>query len=229
VWCGRSRLRGRTVRAWCRLSGLAGQAICRTCRVLHNVVLFSIFVTVCFSSMVFGLHFFCGGGYSGCVSLNIFSASFSWLSFALRRCNFLFWDRVNPAGHHRGMEYFGSAALMVAISSFLVVLADSPKIIGPSLSFCITTSAAPILIMSFLSFFQLPQAYAPYRIGRPWRPSSPAILLGLCLVAGLSGAQSVLYWWRQPVKNRCLGCPPSGVLWHPKWIWWHAPHLIWDI
>jgi hypothetical protein len=82
------------------------------------------------------------------------------------------------------MEYFGSAVLMVAVFSFLVVLVDSPKIIGPSLSFCITTSgvpiladspkiiapslsfcittsAVPILIMSFLSFFYLPQAYAP--------------------------------------------------------------------
>jgi hypothetical protein len=59
------------------------------------------------------------------------------------------------------MEYFGSAVLMVSVSSFLVVLAYSPKIIGPSLSFCITTSVVPILIMSFLSFFQLPQAYAP--------------------------------------------------------------------
>jgi hypothetical protein len=80
--------------------------------------------------------------------LNIFSASFSWLSFGLRRCNFRFWDRVNPAGHHRGMEYFGSAVLMVA-GSFLVVLADSPKIIGPLLSSCMTTSAVPILMMSF--------------------------------------------------------------------------------
>jgi hypothetical protein len=26
-----------------------------------------------------------------------------------------------------------------------------------------------------------------------------------------------------------FGVPPSGVLWHPMWIWWHAPHLIWDI
>jgi hypothetical protein len=41
------------------------------------VVLFSVFVAVCFSSMVFGLHLFCGGGYYGCLSLNIFSASFS--------------------------------------------------------------------------------------------------------------------------------------------------------
>jgi hypothetical protein len=86
--------------------------------VVQVLFLFSIFVAVCFSSTTFGLHFFCGGGYCGCVSLNIFSASFSWISFALRHCNFRFWDRVNPAGHHRGMEYFGSAALMVVVSSF---------------------------------------------------------------------------------------------------------------
>jgi hypothetical protein len=106
-------------------------------------------MAVCFSSMTFGLHFFCGDRYYGCVSLNIFSASFSWLSFALRRCNFRFCDRVNPAGHHRGMEYFGSAILMAVVSSVLFVLADSPKIIGPSLYFCMTTSAVPILMMSF--------------------------------------------------------------------------------
>jgi hypothetical protein len=132
------------------------------------VVLFSIFVAVCFSSTAFGLHFFCGGGYSGCVSLNIFFASFSWLSFALRRCNFRFWDRVNPAGHHRGMEYFGSAVLMVVVSSFLVVLADSPKIIGPSLSFCMTTSVVPILIMSFFVVLSVDAGICP-----------PAELVGL--------------------------------------------------
>jgi hypothetical protein len=194
-----------------------------------SVVLFSIFVAVCFSSTPFGLHFFCGGGYCGCVSLNIFSTSFSWLSFTLRRCNFRFWDRVNPAGHHRGMEYFGSAVLMVVVSSFSVVLADSPKIIGPLLSSCMTTSAVPMLMMSYLLFFQLLQAYAPCRIGWPWKPSSPAILLGLCLLTGLNGAQSVLCWWCQPVEYGCLGCAPSGVLWHPKQIWCHAPHLIWNI
>jgi hypothetical protein len=113
-----------------------------------HVLFFSIFVVVCFSSTAFGLHFFCGGGYCGCVSLNIFSAS-SWLSFALRRCNFRFWDRVNPAGHHRGMEYFGSAVLMVVVSSFMVVLADSPKITGPLLFSCMTISAVPILMTSF--------------------------------------------------------------------------------
>jgi hypothetical protein len=105
------------------------------------VVLFSAFVAICFSSTTFGLHLFCGGGYCECVSLNIFSASFSWFSFALRRCNFRFWDRVNPDGHHRGLEYFGSVVLLIAVSSFLLVLADSP-IIGPS------TSVVPILMTS---------------------------------------------------------------------------------
>jgi hypothetical protein len=38
---------------------------------------------------------------------------------------------------------------MAAVSSFLVVLVDSPKIIGPSLFSCMTTSAVPILMMSF--------------------------------------------------------------------------------
>jgi hypothetical protein len=114
-----------------------------------SVVLFSIFVVVYFSSMAFGLHFFCGGGYCECVSLNIFSASFSWFSFALRRCNFRFCDRVNPDGHHRGMEYFVSPVLMVVVSSFLVLLADSPKIIDPSLFSYMMTSTIPILMISF--------------------------------------------------------------------------------
>jgi hypothetical protein len=47
------------------------------------------------------------------------------------------------------MEYFGSAILMAVVAYVLFVLADSPKIIGPSFYFCMTTSAVPILIMSF--------------------------------------------------------------------------------
>jgi hypothetical protein len=86
---------------------------------LHNCCFIFYFVVVCFSSTTFGLHFFCGGGYCGCVSLNIFSASFSWFCFALRRCNFCFWDRVNPDRHHRSMEYLGSTILMAAASYFL--------------------------------------------------------------------------------------------------------------
>jgi hypothetical protein len=52
----------------------------------------------------------------------------------------------------------------------------------------------------------------PCWIGRPLRSSGPTILLGLCLVIGLSSAQSVLYQRCQPVEYRCLGCPPSRVL-----------------
>jgi hypothetical protein len=46
------------------------------------------------------------------------------------------------------MEYFGSAVLLTVVPSFLFVLADSPKIIGPSLLCCTTTYVVPILMMS---------------------------------------------------------------------------------
>jgi hypothetical protein len=157
--------------------------------------------------------------------IEYFSASFSWFSFALRRCNFCFCDRVNVVGHHQGMEYFGSAVLMPALSSLLLVLADSPKIIGPSLSFCTTTSVVPILIMSFFVILLVAVDIYPLPDWSALRPSGPTILLGLCLVTRLSSAQSVLYWRCQPVKYRCLECPPRGVLWHPKRILWHAPHV----
>jgi hypothetical protein len=46
------------------------------------------------------------------------------------------------------MEYFGSVVLMAVVSP-LLVLADLPKIIGPSLFPCLTISVVPILMMSF--------------------------------------------------------------------------------
>jgi hypothetical protein len=46
------------------------------------------------------------------------------------------------------MEYFGSAVLLTAVSYFLFVLADSPKILDPSLFCCTMTSVVPILMMS---------------------------------------------------------------------------------
>jgi hypothetical protein len=73
-------------------------------------------------------------------------------------CNFRFCDRVNPDGHHRGMEYFGSAVLLTVVPPFLFVLADSPKIIDPSLFCCTTTSDVPILMMS--PFFVLLEVVA---------------------------------------------------------------------
>jgi hypothetical protein len=65
------------------------------------------------------------------------------------------------------MEYFGSAVLMAAVSSFLVVLADSPKITGPSLFSCMMTSALPILMMSFFVVL--------------------SVAIGICPPAGLVG------------------------------------------
>jgi hypothetical protein len=101
--------------------------------------------------------------------IEYFFASFSWFSFALKCCNFCFCDRVNPDGHHRGMEYFGSVVLTSVVSSLLLVLADSPKIIGPSLSFCTTTSVVPILIMSFFVLLLVAIDICP-----------PVGLVGLC-------------------------------------------------
>jgi hypothetical protein len=46
------------------------------------------------------------------------------------------------------MEYFGLVVLLTVVSSFLLVLADSPKIIGPSLFSCTTTFDVPILMTS---------------------------------------------------------------------------------
>jgi hypothetical protein len=106
------------------------------------------------------------------------------------------------------MEYFGSAILMAVVSSVLFVLADSPKIIGPSLSSCMTTPAVPILMISFFVVLSV-AGICPCRIGRPLRSSSLAILLGLCLVTKLSGPQSVLYWRCQPIEYGCLGVPPK--------------------
>jgi hypothetical protein len=161
VWCGRSGLGCRTVRALCRWSGLFSRAVCRTCRMLHKCCFIFYFCGRLLSLNGLRSPFLCGGGYCECVSLNIFSASFSWFSFALRRCNFLFWDRFNPAGHHRGMEYFGSTVLLVVVSSFLVVLADSLKIIGPLLSSCMMTSAVPILMISFFVFLLVATGICP--------------------------------------------------------------------
>jgi hypothetical protein len=97
------------------------------------------------------------------------------------------------------MEYFGSAVLLAAVSSSSPVLVDLPRIISPSLfPFCRPLGG----------FRYMP----PYRIGQPLPPSGPAILLGLCLVTGLRGTQSVLYCRCQLVKNRCLGPPKRGIM-----------------
>jgi hypothetical protein len=59
------------------------------------------------------------------------------------------------------MEYFGSAILMAVISSVLFVLADSPKIIGPSLYFYMTTFVVPILIISFFVVLSVAAGICP--------------------------------------------------------------------
>jgi hypothetical protein len=71
------------------------------------------------------------------------------------------YHRVNLDGHHRGMEYLGSTILMAVVPSFLFVLADSPKIIGPSLFSCMTTSVVPILMVSFFVILSIVVGICP--------------------------------------------------------------------
>jgi hypothetical protein len=117
------------------------------------------------------------------------------------------------------MEYFGSTILMADVSSFLFVLADSPKIIGPSLFSYTTTSIVPMLMMSFFVVLSVaigicPQpdwsAFAVEQSGNlaglvpddriEWRSIGPVLEVPTCSI-------------------KMLEVPPSGVLWHPKWIW----------
>jgi hypothetical protein len=58
------------------------------------------------------------------------------------------------------MDYFESVVLLAAVSSFLFVLADLPKIIGPSLFCCTMTSVVPISVTSH--FIVLLEAVAIY-------------------------------------------------------------------
>jgi hypothetical protein len=59
------------------------------------------------------------------------------------------------------MEYLGSTILMAVVPSFLFVLADSPKIIGPSLFSCMTTSVVPILMVSFFVILSIVVGICP--------------------------------------------------------------------
>jgi hypothetical protein len=78
------------------------------------------------------------------------------------------------------MEYFGSAVLLTVVPSFLFVLADSPKIIVPSLFCCTTISVVPILMMS------------PF-----------IILLEVVAVCPLAGLVSL---WSRVVWQSCWAC-----------------------
>jgi hypothetical protein len=61
-------------------------------------VSFSVFVAVCFISTAFGLHLFCGGGYYGCVSLNIFLLLFPCSPLLLSVAIFAFETVSAPMG-----------------------------------------------------------------------------------------------------------------------------------
>lgn len=144
---------------------------------LYFYFLWRLFICVNLSDL--WSHIFCGGGSCGCVSLNIFFASFSLFSLALRHCNLCFWEHVSPDGQHRGMEYFGSYVFLVAPMSFSsFVLVDLPKIIGPSFLSCMTTSIMPILMTSPFVIL-LAFCIGSYNC-RHFLPVTPAWLVGLC-------------------------------------------------
>jgi hypothetical protein len=50
----------------------------------------------------------------------------------------------------------------------------------------------------------------PYQISRSLEPSGLLILLDMCLVTELSGAQSVLYWMCQLLNTDVWGAPQAG-------------------
>jgi hypothetical protein len=131
------------------------------------------------------------------------------------------------------MEYFGSIVLLVGIMSFpLSSLVDLPKIISPSLFPCMTISVMPILMISpFIFLLALVDNFSPC----PLLDCSAFVVESFGILAGpVPGDQfetnSIGLALVTPTYQiRKFGVPPSGVLWHPICIWWHAPHLIWDI
>jgi hypothetical protein len=183
-------------------SGLYSRTVCHTCKELHSCCfIFCLCGRLIFLNGLWSPSL-CGGGYYRCVSLNIFSASFSWFSFALRRCNFRFCDRVNPDGHHRGMEYFESAILLTVVYFFVCVgrftKNHRPFVILLYDDICHSYFNDVLFYRTVRGCSYMP----PCQISQPLGPSCSAILLGLCSWTRLRGSQSVLYWRRQPSKDR---------------------------
>jgi hypothetical protein len=129
------------------------------------------------------------------------------------------------------MKYFGSAILLADMSSSSPISTDLPKIIGPSLFPCMTTSVVLILMMSLLSSSWRLQVYAPLPDWSAFAAEWPDNLAGPGPGHGdrIEGHSIGLVLEVPTYQIQMFEMPPSGVLWHPKWIWWHAPHLIRDI
>jgi hypothetical protein len=157
--------------------------------------------------MTFSLHLFCGGEYCGCVSLNILSTSFSLaLQFSLlRSCQ----SRWAPSGHGVfWVDYFAGSCVFFFACIGRFTKNHQPFIISLYDNICCTYFDDVPFCRPLGGCRYMPPAGL---VGLLW-PSGLAILLGLCLVTGLSDTQSVLYWRCQPIEYRCLGCPKRGTV-----------------
>ena len=127
------------------------------------------------------------------------------------------------------MEYFGSAVLMAVMSSSLSVLVDLPKIIGPSLFPDMTTFVVTILMMSPFGVLLVDVCICPMPDWSAFAAEWSSNLAGPVLGDRIEWRPIGLVLEVPTCGIQMFGVPPSEVLWHPKWIWWHAPHLIQDI
>jgi hypothetical protein len=118
---------------------------------------------------------------------------------------------------------------MAVMSSSLSVLADLPKIIDPSLFPCMTISVVPILMMSPFSVLLVAVGICPLLGWSAFAAKWSGNLTGPVLGDRIEWRSIGLVLEVPTCGIQMFGVPPSEVLWHPKWIWWHVPHLIQDI
>jgi hypothetical protein len=118
--------------------------------------------------------------------------------------------------------------LLAAISSFLLVLADSPKIIGPLLFIFMTTFVVPILMLSPSVVLLEVVDICPLSDWSAFAAEWSGNLAGPVPGERIEGHSIGIVHEVSTCQKQMIGVPPSGVLWYPKWIWWHTPHLIWE-
>jgi hypothetical protein len=139
----------------------------------------------------------------------------------LRPCQ----TRWAPLGH----GVFWSVVLLAVVSSSSPVLVDLPKLIGPSLFPYMTTSVVPILMISPFVILLVAVDICPQQNRSAFATEWSGNLVGPMPGDRIKGHSIDLILEVPTCKKYMFGLPPSGILWHPEWIWWHAPYLIWDI
>jgi hypothetical protein len=137
--------------------------------------------------MTLGLHLFCGDGYCGCVSLNIYLPLFPCFPLLLGATTCTFETMLVLMGTIGEVLRAGCFVGCSGVFS-LIFLGRFTKSIRSSLFPCMATSVVPILMMSpfvvLLVHVDI-SSLCPYRIDRLLRSASSIIMLDLCLVTGL--------------------------------------------